>query len=372
MFKNHKIPPITNMDTDFNNFDYDYESLVYLMYTNDKPKYDVNGATNIIGRCAKMQSIFRTIRKVAKSPNATVLILGESGTGKELVARAIHDTGPHANQPFVEINCTAVPDKLLESELFGYEPGAFTDAKRTKKGLLELADGGTFFMDEIGDLNLRLQVKLVKVLDEKVFRRIGGTEDIRVTMRIITATNRNLIDLVRKGRFREDLYYRLKVVTITQPPLRERGNDIMRLAGHFLNHFNKEHGRKITGFSDDARELIRSYPWPGNVRELKNAIERAVLLGRARVIERDELGLGAGHIVEDFPLTVKNNDKIHLEIPPQGISLEELEKTAIEKALSMARGNQAKAARLLQISRETLRYRVKKHHIDSAFVWNTS
>lgn len=334
--------------------------------TKGNHNFKLNGFINIVGRSAKMQSIFKTIKKVANSPNATVLILGESGTGKELVARAIHDAGPYANQPFVEINCTALPENLLESELFGYEPGGFTDAKRTKKGLLELADGGTFFLDEIGDLNLRLQVKLVKVLEEKVFRRIGGTEDIRVTMRIMAATNRNLIELVKKGRFREDLFYRLNVVTIYQPPLRERGNDTILIAEHFLQQFNEEHERQISGFTDEAKARLLSYPWPGNVRELKNSVERAVLLGgSSNIIKADDLQLGSGHIIDDYPVAIKANEKIHLEIPPQGISLDELEKTAIETALEMASGNQSKAARLLRISRETLRYRLKKHDLIS-------
>lgn len=318
---------------------------------------------SIVGNCPQMRELYFNIKKVAASPNATVMILGESGTGKELVARAIHEASPLADQPFVEINCSALPENLLETELFGYEPGAFTDAKRTKKGLLELADGGTFFLDEIGDLNVHLQVKLVKVLDEKMFRRIGGTQNIRVTMRIMAATNRNLIDLVKKGKFREDLYYRLNVVTIHLPPLRDRGRDILLLAEHFLNLFNHEHNRKVKGISQEAKFLLLNYPWPGNVRELKNSIERAVLLGSPDRIAPLDLKLGSGHIVENYPVNIAPNEKIHIEIPPQGISLAELEKAAIKKALRLADGNQCKAARLLRISRETLRYRIRKHQI---------
>jgi transcriptional regulator with PAS, ATPase and Fis domain len=310
-----------------------------------------------------MSAILETVKKVAASPTANVLILGESGTGKELVARAIHEYGPHADQPFVEINCTALPETLIETELFGYEPGAFTDAKRTKKGLLELADGGTFFMDEIGDLNLRLQVKLVKALEEKIFRRIGGTENIHVTMRIIAATNKNLLELVQTGQFREDLFYRLNVVTIQPPPLRQRGHDVLVLAEHFLRASNLEHNRDVRAFTSDAKDLLLAYPWPGNVRELKNSIERAVLLGATDKIRPNDLELGSGHVVPNHVAQVKSGESLQLEIPPEGISLTELEKVAIEKALQRSRGNLSHAARLLKVSRETLRYRVKKHQL---------
>jgi transcriptional regulator with PAS, ATPase and Fis domain len=319
--------------------------------------------SGIIGNCVQMNMISDTIQKVAWSPSASVLILGESGTGKELIARAIHESGPFADQPFVEINCSALPDNLIETELFGYDAGAFTDAKKTKKGLLELADGGTFFMDEIGDLNLNLQVKLVKALEEKIFRRVGGTKNIRVTMRIMAATNRDLIDLIRQGRFREDLFYRLNVVAIHAPPLRERNDDIILLAEHFLKKAGDEHTRKVRGFTAKAKQQLRSYPWPGNVRELKNAVERAVLLGSDARIDSADLQLGAGHIVEEFPAQVHHNGRIQIDIPPHGISLDELEREAIKKAMRMANGNLSKAARLLHLTRETLRYRIKKYKV---------
>ncbi len=327
------------------------------------------GFRNIIGRCEQMQALFSTIRKIAASPTATVLIRGESGTGKELVARAIHDVSPNASQPFVEINCAALPENLLESELFGYERGAFTDAKQTKRGLLELAELGTFFMDEIGDLNQRLQIKLVKALEEKTFRRVGGTRDITVTMRIMAATNRNLEKAVSEGTFREDLYYRLNVISLYLPPLRERGNDVLLLAHHFLRKFNQEHGRSVAGFDSEAEALLLEYPWPGNVRELKNAVERAVLLGGSDIITPAQLALGKGHIVKNYPVQVQvqSGSDVCIDIPPQGISLVELEKAAIRKALEMARGNQCQAARLLQISRETLRYRIRKYNLDGRY-----
>lgn len=321
---------------------------------------------NILGDCSKMKKLFRDVRKVASSPNATVLILGESGTGKELVARAIHYASPKSNQPFVEINCTTLPDNLLESELFGYEPGAFTDAKRIKKGLLELADGGTFFLDEVGDLNITLQAKLLKVLDEKVFRRVGGIQKIKVTMRIIAATNKNLYELVLQKIFREDLYYRLDVITIHIPALRERGNDILLLADHFMKIANKEHTRHVHGFSGDAKDMFLKYPWPGNVRELKNAVERAVLLSTGNILGVDDLKLGAGHIVNDYPVKVEANDKIEISIPAHGVSLEELEIAALKKVLELSAGNKSKAARLLKISREKLRSRLRKYNLNGA------
>ncbi len=333
----------------------------FSLYTNsNEPVIHFN---NLLGHSYKMKQLFEEIKKIAQSPTATVLILGESGTGKELVARAIHNAGKNSAQPFVEINCTALPDSLLETELFGYEPGAFTDARKTKRGLLELADGGTFFLDEIGDLNINLQAKLLKVLDERVFRRIGGVKNISVRLRIIAATNRDLFKMVQQGVFREDLYYRLNVISLRVPPLRERNLDILFLAEFFLRQLSAENSKEISGFSPEAKELLLSYPWPGNVRELKNAVERVVLLTTSRFITPQDLKLGEGHVVQNYPAQIKKNEKIEIHIPPDGISLEELEKTAIVKALKMANGNKAQAARLLRISREKLKYKLKKHRI---------
>lgn len=316
---------------------------------------------NILGACQPMKQLFRKIEKVGASPNATVLILGESGTGKELIARALHNCSPKADEPFVEINCSTLPDNLLETELFGYEKGAYTDARKTKKGLLELADGGTFFLDEIAELNINLQAKLLKVLDEQVFRRVGGVKNIEVTMRIVAATNRNLQDLVAKELFREDLYYRLDVVSIEVPPLRDRKNDVRLLAEHFVELANVEHNRNVKGFDDEALDMLKKYPWPGNVRELKNRVERAVILNTTQKIGLNDLNLGAGHIVKNYPVKIKTDEKIEINIPPQGISFEELEKSILKQVLELTKGNKSKAARLLKLSRETLRYRIRKY-----------
>ncbi|MFQ6116477.1 MAG: sigma-54 interaction domain-containing protein [bacterium] len=318
----------------------------------------------IVGRCPQMRRLFRTIKLLAQKPKATVLICGESGTGKELVARAIHYTSPMYAQPFIEINCAAVPESLLESELFGYEKGAFTDARQNKKGLLELADGGTFFLDEIGDLSLRLQIKLAKAIEEKTFRRVGGTKNISVSMRIMAATNKNLHLEIERGNFRYDLFYRLNVISINLPPLRQRGEDILLLAYHFLNTFNREHNCRVQGLSPQAERLLLEYPWPGNVRELKNAIERAMILGDSELIKPEHLALGSGHTVTNFPVKIEVERNIQVNIPAQGISLDHIEKRIIEKALKIAKGNVSQAARLLRISRETIRYRMQKFGVE--------
>ncbi len=310
---------------------------------------------NIIGRSPEMKKVFEQMRKVIHTEKAiTVLIQGETGTGKELVAKAIHYQGLRKEKPFVEINCTAIPDTLIEAELFGYERGAFTNAKRRKRGLVELAEGGSLFLDEVGGLNLSLQLKLLKVVEEKSFRRLGGTEDLKVDVRVIAATNRDLEKAVKDGSFREDLYYRLDVITIKLPPLRERGDDSFLLAEHFLKGFSKEYGRGITNFSKEARELIRGYSWPGNVRELKNVLERAVLMGSEEIIRPQDLAIS---------LDQKAISISEIEFPSQGISLKEVEKELIQKAMEMAKGNRSKAARLLGLSRDTLRYRLRKYGI---------
>jgi two-component system response regulator AtoC len=320
------------------------------------------GLGKIIGDCPAMKEVSRTVEAVARIPNSTVLITGESGTGKELIAHAIHYHSDQRDQPFVEVNCSAMPETLLEAELFGYEKGAFTDAKSRKKGLLEIAEGGTFFLDEIGEMTQNLQVKILKAIEERRFRRIGGIQDVKVNLRIITATNANLEDLIAKGLFRKDLYYRLNVLSIQIPPLRNRGVDILLLTRHYINHFNREYKKNIRGLTPECERLLLSYNWPGNVRELRNAIERAVLIESTDRIRAEDL-----HLLNSLARETNKSSPIepseanHLVIPEDGIGLEEVEKHLIKYAMKRCGGNVCRAARFLKISRETLRYRLKKY-----------
>ncbi len=314
------------------------------------------GLDNIIGVSEAMQAILAIAKRIAQSNATTVLIQGESGTGKELLAKAIHYQSARAEQPFMAINCTALPETLVESELFGHEKGAFTDAKSTKKGLLELANGGTVLLDEIGDMKPSTQAKLLRVLEEKSFKRIGGTRDIRVDVRVIATTNRDLSQQIREGAFREDLYYRLKVVPIVIPPLRERPEDILPLARYFVDRYNREFRRKVTRISPEAEALLLNYPWPGNVRELRNAIERAMILGSGDVITPDLL---PKEIVAG-PQT-RDEEPLAFQVPRGGVSLRALEKELVKQALELAGGNQVRAARLLGISRDAFRNRMKKY-----------
>jgi len=314
----------------------------------------------IVGDSAPMQEVYRFIEQVARTSKTTVLIQGETGTGKELVAKAIHYQSDRANKPFIDINCSAFNENLLEAELFGYEPGAFTDAKHRKKGLLELAHQGTFFLDEIGDMAIGLQAKILKVIERQTFRRLGGTQEIKVDTRIISATSRDLEEGIKKKTFREDLYYRLNVASVTLPPLRERGRDVQALADFFLDVYNREFKKNIIGYSPDVRTAIAKYSWPGNVRELRNAIEKAVLFETHENIILDNfkiIGLDNGKNI-NF-LTSPTN----FILPVDGISLKEIEKALIENALISTGGNQSKAAKLLKISRETFKYRMKKYGV---------
>jgi len=299
---------------------------------------------NIIAKSHKMQRIFELIETVAKS-NATVLIVGESGTGKELVARAIHSQSPRREKPFVAVSCAALPESLLESELFGHEKGSFTGAMAQRKGKFEFANKGTLFLDEIGDMSPNVQVHLLRVLEEKEFTRVGGNELIKVDVRVITATNKDLRKAVERGEFREDLYYRLNVVTIEVPPLRERREDIPLLAQHFLKKSALENQKKISGFSPEASKFLLSYDWPGNVRELENAIERAVILAKNTLIT-----------IHDLPRP--ESAVAHLT-PPQK-ELDEVVKNHIAEVLSQTGGNYSQAARILGISRMTLYHKVKE------------
>jgi transcriptional regulator with PAS, ATPase and Fis domain len=301
-----------------------------------------------------MRTVKDLLRKIALSPASTILLTGESGTGKDLAAKVLHYESDRAEGVFQNITCSALPESLLESELFGHERGAFTDAKHQKPGLLEQADGGTVFLDEIAEMTPALQAKLLRFLEEKAFRRVGGTADLRVDVRVVAATNRNLEESVRSGRFRDDLYYRLQVLPVTLPPLRERTGDVAVLASHFVAQFAREFKKGVWGLTAEAVRHLEAYSWPGNVRELKNAVERAVLLA-----EEERLVPG------DFPLrglAVAAADAFRL--PPGGIDLEELERDLLVQALHRTGGNQTQAARLLHLNRDQIRYRIEKFGLE--------
>jgi len=309
--------------------------------------------TNIIGRSKVMQSVYDLIAQVCPS-NTTVLIRGESGTGKELVAHAIHYHSLRASKPFIKVNCAALPETVIESELFGHEKGAFTGAVAMRKGRFELAQGGTIFLDEIGDLSPATQVKLLRVLQEKEFERVGGTSTIKCDVRVLAATNRDLEELIQKGRFRQDLYYRLNVFPIHVPPLRERGTDILLLANYFAEKFSKENHKDIKRISTPAIDMLMSYHWPGNVRELENCIERAVLLSSDEVIH--------GHHLPPTLQTAEASGTVHKGTLID--TLEALERELIVEALKHSRGNKAKAARTLGITERLMGLRVKKYGVD--------
>jgi len=315
---------------------------------------------NFIGRSAVMETVFAKIRKIGASKASTILIQGESGTGKELVARAIHECSGGANQPFLEINCAALPETLLESELFGHEKGAFTDAKFRKKGLFELAEGGTIFLDEIGEMGITLQSRLLRVIENKTFRRVGGVKDLRVNTRIIAATNRNLKRAIEEGRFRNDLYYRLQVIPLDLAALRERPEDIVPIANHFISLFNREFKKNVKKVDAKVARLLEGYRWPGNVRELKNVIERAMLLEAEDELLPEHL---PPEIVqgESAPPAAGGERNIDSLYP---ISIEDMEKILIEKTLGESAGNKSKAARVLGISRQTLREKIKLYRIE--------
>jgi two-component system response regulator PilR (NtrC family) len=321
---------------------------------------------NIIGQSSKMGALYDLLAKV--SPTKTnILIAGESGTGKELVAKAIHYNSPRKEKPFVTLNCGAIPESLIESELFGHMKGAFTDAIATKKGLFEVADEGTIFLDEISELPLLMQVKLLRVLQDKEFKRVGGTEDIRVDVRIISATNKDLDEAVKEKRFREDLFYRLNVIQIKLPPLRERKEDIPILANHFLKKYSDELNKNILKISPEALQILLNYEYPGNVRELQNIIERAVALESSQELTAHNLS----SYLSEQPLLKKG--PIDIEIPSEGIDLEkmveDLERTLLVKALDKTKGIKKKAAELLHINFRSMRYRLEKyglnHGVDS-------
>jgi two-component system, NtrC family, response regulator AtoC len=321
----------------------------------------------IIGESAAMAEMTRLARKVAASEASSVLLLGESGTGKDLVAKAIHYGSSRADQPFIAINCAAIPATLIESELFGHEKGAFTDARARKEGLFEQAQGGTFFLDEIGELELGLQAKLLRVLEEGSFRRVGGLKDLPLDVRVVAASNRDLKAESDVGRFRLDLYYRLSVIQIDLPPLRERGNDVLLLANYYLAHFNDRLRKRIRGLAPEVEEIFRRYSWPGNVRELRNVIERVTILEDSDLITASWLPRG---LIRDertvFPAPVIAESRASearapsFQLPDEGIDLEQVELSLVRQAMERSGGNQTRAAELLGVSRDQLRYRLKK------------
>lgn len=321
---------------------------------------------SIICESEIMSNMVALAKRISESDANTVLIQGESGTGKTLIARVIHYHSPRASKPFVEVTCTALPETLVESELFGYEKGSFTDAKASKKGLFEMADGGTVYLDEVGDMKPSTQAKFLKVIEEKTFMRIGGLKETAVDVRIIATTNRNLKEEVKRGNFREDLYYRLNVIPLEFPALRERKEDIIPTAMHFINTMRRECRRNITGISKEAQELLLNYNWPGNIRELKNVVERVFILGTDGPMLPNHLpleilnyGSGPSHTNEDSENRTQTGE-FSFDLPGDGISIENIEKEFIIQALQVTRDNQTKAAKLLGLSRDALRYRMQK------------
>jgi two-component system response regulator AtoC len=328
----------------------------------------------ILGRSQAMQAVMDQVRQVAAlDETPPVLITGETGTGKGLVARTLHTSGARAGKPFIDVNCTALPANLMEAELFGYERGAFTDAKESKIGLFEAAEGGFIFLDEVGDLELSLQGKLLRAIEERTVRRVGGIRDRKIDVRILAATNRDLEREVQQSHFRGDLYFRLAVILLHLPPLRERGEDAVLLAEHFLQQFSAKYGKDVRRIDARAREVLLSYPWPGNVRELSHVIERAVLWSRDSTLNVDHLSVSAPMRVEPdgggrAPEAVEQalppvNGPVAPSQFPEGVDLSQWERLMIERAMREAGGNQTKAAQRLGITRDTLRYRLKKFGI---------
>ncbi len=318
----------------------------------------------IIGVSDHIREVRELIKKVASSEASTILIQGESGTGKDLVAHAIHFESARRDRPFFAINCAAIPENLMESELFGHEKGAFTDARSQKKGMFEMADGGSLFLDEVSEMTLGMQAKLLRVLEGQSFRRVGGVKNISVDVRVIVASNRNLEDAVRTSKFRQDLYFRLAIIPVSLRPLREHKEDIAPLLSHFIEHYNQKFRKNIQGLTKEAEELLRNYDWPGNIRELRNAIERVMILaeGNRVAVKYLPIRISEGGALPVPMSEADGNGGIHL--PPNGTSLYDVERELIRQALEQSRGNKTSAAKLLRITRDTLRYKVKKYNLE--------
>ena len=336
------------------------------------------GYHEVVAVSPKTMELMSFVQKVAASEATTILIQGESGTGKDLIAKTIHYESTRQNGPFVAINCSAIPETLMEAELFGHERGAFTDAKQMKKGLFETANGGTLFLDEIGELSPLLQAKLLRVLEDQVIRRVGGVRDMQVDVRVIAASNRDLEKAVREGHFRQDLYYRLAIIAIFIPPLRERTEDILPLVDFFIDWYNRKFKKAIRGISPETRRLLLAHNWPGNVRELKNSIERAMILEDEFILRPVYMPFAVGEAARSGLTAFEHsstpadgggkqlaNGRVlpRLYIPEEGTSLEEVERAMVELAMRQANGNQTHAARLLDISRDALRYKLKKFEL---------
>lgn len=307
-----------------------------------------------------MREVLELIQRLARAGASTLLVQGESGTGKDLVSRALHYESARRENPFFALNCAAIPETLIETELFGYEKGAFTDAKTMKKGVFEMADGGTVFLDEISEMHINMQSKFLRVLEDQTFRRVGGIRDISVDVQVVASTNRNLEQAVREGKFREDLFYRLSVIPIVIPPLRERKDDVPVLVEHFIQRYNVQSRKSVTGITPEGLKLLMAYAWPGNVRELKNAIERAMILVDQDMIDVNQLPIRISEPARGSVLPQAAGD----QLPPEGAGLDDVEKELIQQALQYANGNKTKASKLLKISRDTLRYKVQKHGLE--------
>jgi len=328
---------------------------------------DIVTFDHIVSQSTEIKHIIQLSKKIATTETTTILLLGESGTGKDMFARAIHNSSSRKDKPFVTINCSSLPETLLESELFGHEQGAFTDAKKLKKGFFEIAEGGTVFLDEIGEINLTTQLKLLSVLENRTVRRLGGSKDIPVEIRIIAATNKNLKQSVEEKSFREDLYYRLKVFQITIPPLREHKADILVLAEYFIGQFNPQFRKCIRGIDEHAKKVLIDYHWPGNIRELRNVMERAVILESGTALKTESLPGEIINLQETPRKIAESQGKTESAPEPENLlknaSLYEIEKQTIIQALKKMNNNQTRASKFLGITRDTLRYKIKKHKL---------